>query len=354
MSSNTLNRGRAHANRQGFALVEAAVVAVVIGMLVAVLVVSGERARRTAMIGEDLSNLRQIGQLTGQYANDFEDKFWSFSWKKGDKLSQWPDLNVNSDNLQAIGSQATDIIRRISNRDQTSMPYSALWLPSAIYSHLPLMDYAGLRPAVLGSTVSASRLFVGSGDRNRLLWISDVDGFEKNKFGANQPPSQQLGYKRWPYSTSYRVPLHLVSTSFGQNSITNAAWNGYIVPAGAQFDAKKLTEVAYPSNKVLLHESHGRHHGKRQPYFSVSTGEARVPLLTIDGAADTRATRDGNKGWLPLSPMNAGSTCYAYTPNSWDPPTVTGVQDQCSGYYTYTRSAEKGRDFGGPEVPHQP
>ncbi len=355
MTTNTLNRVRGHANRDAFALVEGLVVALVVGLLAAVLVVSGERARRTAMIGEDLSNLRQIGQLTGQYANDFEDKIWSFSWKKGMTPSAFPDLQQANDDSAAASNQAIDIIRRLANRNAESMPKITFWFPHYMYGHLVLMDYAGLRPPTPGTTFTANRLFVGSGDRNRLLWISDVDGFDANKFLPSQPSALIAGNRRWPYSGSYRMPHHLYSESFGPNAITNAStWSTYFIPTGFSNAAKTTMQVVFPANKVLLHEAHGRHQGKRQPYFSMGTGEARVPLLTVDGAADMRATRDGNKGWNPQNPSVALPLQYTYMPNAWDPPAVTGSSDFCYGFYDYTRSAEKGRDFGGPEVPHQP
>jgi type II secretory pathway pseudopilin PulG len=354
MMQNNHNHARVGTRRRGFALIELAAVLALVAALICVLLVAGERARRTAMIGEDLSNLRQIGRLTTNYANDFNDRFSGFSWKAGQSLSLFPDLNNATSDVQATADQAIDIIRRLANRTPSSMPKITSWIPQVLYSHLVLMDYAKIRPAILGSPESASRLFVGNGDKNRLLWISDVDGFEQNKFLPNQPDATIIGGKRWPYSSSYRLPFHFVSTSSGPNAITSAGtWNTYSVPPGATFDAKKLADVAFPSQKVLFHESHGRHHGQRQPYFSVTNGEARVPLLTVDGAADIRATKDGNKGWNPTLPTSLNFIQYTYQPNAWDPPALNGA-DPCFGSYTYTRSAEKGRDFGGPEVPFQP
>ncbi len=153
---------------RGFALIEVTVVIVVIGLLVAVLVVSGERARRTAMIGEDLSNLRQIGQLTGQYANDFEDKFWSFSWKKGQSLSQFPDLNNAGTDLQASGNQAVDIMRRLGGLSPAQAPKQSAWMVFASSTHLPLIEYAGLQTPSLDPTKTSTRMFIGSGDKVRL------------------------------------------------------------------------------------------------------------------------------------------------------------------------------------------
>jgi type II secretory pathway pseudopilin PulG len=344
-----------HARGRAFALAEALVVALVVGLLVAVLVVSGERARRTAMMGEDLSNLRQIGQLTGQYANDFEDKIWSFSWKKGQSLSQFPDLNNAGTDLQAAGNQAVDIMRRLGGLSPAQAPKQSAWLAFSSSNHLPLIEYAGLQTPSLDPTKTSTRMFIGSGDKVRLLWASDLDGFLKNKFLPLQPTgSSGIGF-RFPFQSSYRVPFHLISASFGQFAISSVGWNTYTVLDGATFDAKTLSSVVFPSNKVMFHETHGRHYGQRQPFFSVDTGEARVPLLTVDGAADVRATRDGNKGWVPSNPNSTSPTQYQYNPSVWDPPTVSGgAIDQCYGSYDYTRSAEKGRDFGGPEVPFQP
>jgi hypothetical protein len=344
--AHAMNYSTTRTPRPAFALIEAALVCIALAVLLSILLVIGNKSRQTAMAGEDLANLRRIGQLTGQYAADNKELFWSFSWKKGQILSQFPDLNYASNDLQAGADQAVDIARRLTGNNL--LPKITGWIPHIYYSHLPLEDYAGMK--------LPNRLFIGSGDRNRLLWASDIEGYNAGKFLPVQPNPIGTGW-RWPYSSSFNMVPMIFSKESGSNTI-NQHGNNYSVftTTGVVVGQRSTTEIAFPSEKVLLHDAHDRHHGQRQPYFAVSTGEARVPLLLVDGSADVRATKSANPGWQPQSPTNPQPTSFYYSPTEanspWDPPALSpsGI-DNCFGYYRFTRSASKGRDFGGPEVP---
>jgi hypothetical protein len=336
-------------HRHAFALVEAGLVAIVLVVLLSILLVIGNKSRQTAMAGDDLANLRRIGQLTGQYGADNKDLFWSFSWQAGQSLSQWPELNNASSNMQAAGNQAVDILRRRTGI--ASLPPVLNWFSHLSYGHLVLEDYAGMGVP--------NRLFIGSGDRNRLLWASDVEGYNAGKFLPYQPNPSGAGW-RWPYSSSFNMPPTFYSVDSGPDAMSQSGnnYNLWTSPQGAITGPKLLAQIAYPSQKALLHETHSRHFGTRQPYFAVSTGEARVPLLLVDGSAEVRATKSANPGWQPTLPNALNPTQFTYSPSNggalWDPPALSpSGTDICVGYYRFTRSASKGRDFGGPEVPFQ-
>ncbi len=351
MSQPTIHQARA------FALIEAVAVLAVVAILTAILVVMGSRARRHAMASDDLTNLRQIGQLTGQYAADNKDLLWGFSWKINDQLSQYPDLNIHTDDINAAAHQAIDIIRRRSDRGRIEIPAINNWIPHIYFSHLPLLDYAGRALPNYTGRAAGGRFFVSAGDRYRLQWISDAQGFDTGKFLPYQPPA--IGQnRRWVYSSSYTMPPHFFSPPSGFNAIYQQGLNYNFHNVGFTVGQTALPAIAFPSNKVMLYDTHDRHHGTRQPFHAIATGEARVPMLMVDGSAAIRRTSDANPGWNPTTPTSPNPTTYYYSPTEakqpWNPPAIdpSGV-DQCIGFYRYTRSATLGRDFAGPEIPFQ-
>ncbi len=331
-----------HKSPRAFALLEATAVFAVLGILTAIFVVMGSRSRRLAMASDDLANLRHIGQLTGQYAADHQERFWGFTWLAGQSLSQWPDLNNAPTTLQAFSNQAVDILRRRTG-DASLAPITG-WLSSLLYSQLVVIDYTGSR--------SPQRLFISSGDRNRLLWASDPVGFNQGKFGPLQPDPAIWGY-RFPYSSSYaRVPA-LFSVESGPNALyLQNSYNIWSSTSDTYQLSKLTTDVAFPSQKVVLHDQHARHFGPREAYFSFV--EARVPILLADASASVRLSLHAKLGWHPTNPTNNNAAItYLYKPTStWEPPPLNPNGDGCGGRYQFTRSATKGRDFGGPEVPY--
>jgi hypothetical protein len=329
----------------GFSHVEFVVVLGLAVGLFAVLWVMGDRQRRTAMLGEDLSNMRRIAALTGQYAADNDDKFWTFSWQGGVKYnSEYPDLNFASEDNTAASNQAVVILRDHAGRPD--MPMISGWYSYGMYSHLPLLQHAGLE--------SPNRLFVSAGDRARQLWVSDPLGFDLNNFKPNQPdPTGQPMQKRWPYSSSYQ----LASSFFDQTvSATSRIRQGgteptWFIPPDADLHAKTLSSTAFPSQKVHLHDKYAWHFGKTAadslPTFPLGQGypyfaepHARLPLLFVDGHAAMHQSGSANEGWIPNNPTSCLPTTFS-SPSSGK--TV-------SGRYRWTRSYLDGRDVGGPEV----
>jgi prepilin-type processing-associated H-X9-DG protein len=297
--------------RLGFTRLELAAVLAIMGMIAAWLMVVGERSRRTAMLGEDLSNLRQIATLTGQYAADNDDKFWTFSWQGGETYNtKWPDLNFASSDAQAGASQGVVILRDYVGR--LEMPQMSAWYAYYMYSHLPLMQYAGRGVP--------SRVFVPSGDQPRLLWSTDPEGFDQGKFGPNQPAPSPIN-KRWPYSSSYQLASSFFDQSpAGQRISQGGVENLYSIPTDHDLRARALSSTAFPSNKVLLHDKYAWHFGTstkhNKPTFPLAQGyaffgddDARLPLLFVDGHVAVHTSGEGNKGWQ----LNGLSPCKSVT-----------------------------------------
>ncbi len=295
------------------------------------------------MASDDLANLRQIGQLTGQYAADNKDFFWAFSWKAGQSLSQWSELNNAPDDVQAAANQACDLARRRTGI--VTLPKVTGWIPHILYSHMVLEDYAAMK--------LPSRMVASSADATLQLWKSDLEGFLQGKFLPNQPPPSGGGW-RWPFAASYAMPPIFYSPDSGPGALYNSSqFNLWIIPGGATLGAKKHGDIAFPSQKVLFHDQFDRHHSSnRQPYFAIATGEARVPILLVDGSADSRATASANRGWQPNNPQSPLPATFVFTGSGSIKPIDPSGSDPCFGHYRFTRMATKGRDFGGPEIPY--
>ncbi len=339
---------------RGFAIVEATAVVVVGAILLAMLLVLGGESRRNARLGEDLAKLRQIGAWTGSYAADSNDLFWSYSWKKG--VQYVPSIPAASSDREASANQGVEILRRLANR--TDMPLIPLWLPHLTYSHLVLEDH--LKSAM------PDFIFVSSADKNRLTWARDPYGFDACQYPPQAGNCRDPNSKRWPYSSSFQMPTAFYdgSPSF-YRIVQTIIHNFYGAASGTVLGGRSISEVAFPAQKVLLHDLFGRHFGAHQLYFGYPT--ARVALLFADGSAGVRATSDSNPGWRPTDPGSASLTTYNYAPGlqggsmgntgQWEPPTLNGQPSEAinAGYYRWTRGTATqhgiaGRDFGGPET----
>ncbi|MFM9996773.1 MAG: type II secretion system protein [Phycisphaerales bacterium] len=335
--------------RTGFALIEALVVMVACFVVFALLTAAASDARRQARLGDDIAKLRQFGVWTGSYAADNQDLFWSFSWRKGYSKSQWPDLNAQAQgsDLSAGAAQGVDILRRLAGRTDI-LPING-WVPHVGYSHLPLSEYVGAPlPNLAG---------ISAADEYRLMCARDPHGFDAGLYSPNPPLPGSNGPKRWPYSASFSIGagffdgspigarIHQVGLSHNQFWVPNAS---VMVLGGRQ-----QSEVAFPAVKVFMQDTHARHFGVRQPYCTHD--QARLPLLFTDGGVTVRSASESNPGWQPNHPTIFVPTNLVYTPEFWEPPTMSGAAAEIVfGRFRWTRGCPAnllaGRDFDGPEV----
>lgn len=328
-------------------MIEGAAIVVVAALLAALLLVMGGESRRQARLGEDIAKLRQFGAATGSYAADNADLFWSFSWKKGQSLSQYPDLNNAASDLQAGANQAVDILRRRAGREDIQpIP---LWIPHWQFSYLALADHM-LTPLPDLGAVSAA-------DERRTTWARNPKGFDAGLYPPGPTSTSAPGTnngKRWPYSASFHTPTAFYDGSITPYRVSQAGvHNLFSVPAEAQLGGRPVSECAFPSHKTHLHDSSARHFGTRVAYCTHD--QARLSLLFVDGAVSVRAAKDSNPGWQPNSPAPGPPTQFNYQPDAWEPPTLSGTPaEPVIGRFRWTRGCPAnmlaGRDFGGPEV----
>jgi hypothetical protein len=331
-------------HRRAFALPELVATIAIVVVVCSLLIVLAPRSRQMAWQAGSIANLHEFATVTASYAADNTDQFWSYSWRVGVPTpSQYPDLHQPPpDAFAAASAQAVDIIRR---RARADLPMINLWVPTVYFHHLPLADYL--------NTSLPMRFAVSPGDRNRVLWSEDPEGFDDGVYLPNQPYGDPLQW-RWPYASSYRVP----PAFFSPDAVTNttgtiigaADWDHYTT-AGLPFNfgGRRVSEVNFPSQKVHVFDRAQWQGAKTPVFFAYSF--ARVPLLLVDGSAHVRTTSQANPGFQPQNPRSPFPSSWVYSPASWDPPTLAGAPSNPIGSYYWTRGGIQGRDFEGPELP---
>ena len=336
--------------RRGFGLVDAVVSVVVLCALMAVLVVSGSRARGAGMQAGSVANLHEFAAVTASYGADFQDHVWSFSWRMTDRnLSSYSDLNAqlasSTTPLQSASVQAIDIARR---RGVPNAAYLASWVPSVTYGHWVLSEYLD-QPLTL-------RFAVSPGDRYLRLWSNDPTAFYAGQLPPTMPNQEQQP-RYGPYGMSYRMGPAFWATDFEIAPTRGSIWqatshNTYQLSASHmpfRLGERRWVEVTHPSQKVFMFDS-AQWTGARAPVWW-GYRSARVPQLMADGSVHSRATARANGGFHPGQPSNPFATIINYSPYLWDPPS-TG--ESAWGRFYWTRNGIRGRDYDGPEVPATP
>jgi hypothetical protein len=238
--------------------------------------------------------------------------------------------------------QATDIIRRRSP-SQPNFAYVGLWCPAIEYSHLVLLDYMSVPLPV--------PIVVCPEDRPLATWQKDIAGFNAGAMGQMQPAFTGFEaniMRAKPYSSSYETPpaTYDRSTPPDRLSQSNATHYIYGIDSNTRFAPARLDQVAFPSLKVQLYDTHQRHH-KKQLFFAHP--EASQPVLQFDSSVVERKTIDSGLGWQPNRP-ELGPTIITYAPYQYEPRTSNGAaSEQFAGRYRWTRGGLKGVDFG-PEM----
>jgi hypothetical protein len=190
-------------------------------------------------------------------------------------------------------------------------------------------------------------------------WYTYTDG--------EHPGDTSTNGQRWPYSASYSfVPSHwspdqaTISGGVVIPTVSQAGvHNLFNVPGQTSttiLGLRKLSDVTFPSQKVMVYEMNDWHTIKNKAMYHAYT-TAKGQMGFYDASVRIIETKLGNRGFNPAVPASPNPTTYAYTPTlSWEPPCRNRAltQENVQGYYRWTRGGLKGLDFGGGEIDNTP
>lgn len=341
-----------HNHTWGFTLIELLVVIAIIALLISILLPAMGKARRAGRTAVCQANLQQFGRAHYAYAADFKSSIAAFGGIRGQLryADFYPTLFDSLPQAQQIlkshGRKEPSNFDSVYGRDMRILPEE--------HSHLILVDYMGEK-LPLPSSVCPE-------DTAKLDWQhrSDVKSFEQSPY-APRLDRNELNYEWLAYSSSYQLmPAAWLSDYKTINTYfmncgpfyQGTYHNVYTCLKGEPIGGRRISEVAFPAQKVAIADSQQRHFEKDM-YFAYAA--ARQPLLFWDGSVITKRTRDGNRGWDRIEPTSKNGTDFLYAP---DPgyesslPTRRDVivENLLFAYYKWTRGGLKGLDFGGGEL----
>ncbi|MFN7019819.1 MAG: prepilin-type N-terminal cleavage/methylation domain-containing protein [Phycisphaerales bacterium] len=331
--------------RRAFTLIELLVVIAIIALLIAILLPALGEARRAGRKAICESNMKQIGTAYNTYSTDFQDRIASFTWKVGTAQSNFPALNTAANDNDAAVNQAVDIIRRLAERPTFPVPTN--WTPYPRYSHLVLHDYLAQR--------LPEKMVVCPEDTNRLSW--QADPLNPQPRDPSWGPDTTL---RVPFSSSYTLVPAAISPDVakpGQSTLypNPANADSLFVPADAKLGRRRMSEVAYASQKISNFDSVARHDRKKQSYYAYP--DVIQPVLFFDQSVRDVRTGACNVGGNPAAlsplPLNGNPVPYyvQYRPTVVDPPARSAAGfDQVAVYYMWTRGGLAGIDVGGRDA----
>jgi prepilin-type N-terminal cleavage/methylation domain-containing protein len=332
-------------SRKGFTLIELLIVIAIIALLVGILLPALSEARKVGRKSICESNIRQFGIAVNNYATDFTDRLASFTWKKG---VDYGFGGAAADATQAASNQAIDILRRRAYRDDLTA--IAGWIPHVLYSHLVLNDYLAQRLPEKSVACPEDLLL--------LRWQESIAlgpaGFEALIPNVDRPVAAGTTLHKWPYSSSYSfVPAAwspdkaTATTPTVSQAAVHYQFNVPGPTANTILGLRKLSDVTFTAQKVLMYDSHSRHFDKKRQLF-YGYSDARSPVLFFDASVRTYKTSDTDEGFRPATPANPAPTTFAYAPDGWEPRTRSGnAMDTVVGHYRWTREGLRGVDVGG-------
>lgn len=125
----------------------------------------------------------------------------------------------------------------------------------------------------------------------------------------------------------------------------------YVLAGPPKPGGRKIDEVVFASQKVMMYDSQQRHTGKRDLFFAYP--EATQSLVFFDGSVSTRKTADANAGCQPNNAQKPKSVLeMTYEPDlGFESPVFGDPTSKLHGYYRWARQDIAGIDYGGGDSP---
>ncbi len=329
--------------RRAFTLIDATVSLGCTAVLGVLACVGLSRVRGAAGLDQCSFQLSQIGAGNADYALSNQDRMVGYTWRTGEMNSDYPDLNelAAQGPTAAHAAQAIDLLRR---RGRPDMPAIPGWLPDIQYTTMVLAEFQG-RPLSDPFDICPSHELL-------LKWRRVPAAFDRGMFRSLQPPPTPEN-RRWPYSGSYtptagafdRYQSVLSSGVVGRRVEQGPTHTAYNVPPGAELGTSSMALVATPRFKVFMFDSHQRHFGSPDLYYSYPA--SMQPMLFFDGSVVVHMSGMAIRPWRPNQPAVPTPAQFLYQPAAWEPPLASGLwgSEQVTEAFRFTRNGLLGRDF---------
>ena len=326
--------------RLGFTLIELLVVIAIIALLIGILLPALGKARRVARLAICGSNLKQVGVAVNSYAADFEDKVASYTWIRGNYTTEFDDLRMPSDNVEAAMFQLTDIIRRKTGDDQ--FPRLRNRAVQRRFSHAVIIDY--MADKIPEETAACPE------DRLLQQWQRDPDDYPDLNEQGGETYSMMF-----PYISSYQfVPASWAPDKKigSRQTVQQYAGNHdlFSFNPSARYGERQLREVDFPASKVQMFDFYDRHGGSKEQFYAYP--DAKTDLLFFDGSVRYLQTGASNLSFWPNQPQQDRGSPMDYVPNPvFEPPARGGVKDEdLESYFRWPREGLHGVDYGGSAI----
>jgi len=340
--------------RHAMSLVELLVTIVIVSTLTLTILPALASVRDKAENEQSRAKLMQLGQGRDQYALDNKDRIFSYNWIPGESYTL-PDGRTKIGNSweDAAVNQNLEILMRRTGRITGVTKFRSMSgrLPHRRFTHLILIDFlAGDDDSVFND----DQLAIDPADQNRLVWsehplqYDSVSGLPyaqgvSNGYDTDPNWSQSGILQRWAFSTSYDI----VPASWqadGPDGYQPVSDTPHLFAGGGNADlsGRSTTEVAFPSQKVHMHEDFDREQN-RYPWFAYD--HARVEKLMFDGSLNNLSSGEANDSYSPADPNNVWR--QRYVPLEHFPLPLGGFNDQTelNMRYRWTQGGLQGVDY---------